>query len=161
MEKVQESVLPISPANTLTHEEQTMKNKEIKVRGYHLDQFGHVNNVRYPEMLEEARYDFFDQFPGFFSRVEKAGFYLPLTHISLHYKKSSFLDDILDIRTRISSLGETKVNIHQTITIKGTNRIILEADVVSVAVDIKTGKRSSIEGELRAELESIINRCEE
>lgn len=138
-----------------------MKNKEIKVRGFHLDQFGHVNNVRYPEMLEEARYDFFDQFPGFFSRVQKAGFYLPLTHISIHYKKSSFLDDILDIRTRISSLSETKVTIHQTISIKGTNRIILEADVVSVAVDLKTGKRSSIEGDLRAELESVINGCEE
>ncbi|PKN77479.1 MAG: thioesterase [Deltaproteobacteria bacterium HGW-Deltaproteobacteria-10] len=138
-----------------------MKNKEIKVRGYHLDQFGHVNNVRYPEMLEEARYHFFDQFPGFFSRVEKAGFYLPLTHISIHYKKSSFLDDILDIRTRIASLGETKVTIHQTISIKGTDRVILEADVVSVAVSIKTGKRASIEGDLRAELESIIQACGE
>jgi thioesterase III len=138
-----------------------MKNKEIKVRGYHLDQFGHVNNVRYPEMLEEARYDFFDQFPGFFSRVEKAGFYLPLTHISIHYKKSSFLDDILDIRTRISGLSETEVTIRQSITIKGTSRVILEADVVSAAVNIKTGKRASIEGELRAELESVINGCEE
>ncbi len=138
-----------------------MKNKEIKVRGFHLDQFGHVNNVRYPEMLEEARYDFFDQFPGFFSRVEKTGFYIPLTHISIDYRKSSFLDDILEIRTRISSLNETNGTIHQTITIKGTNRIILEADVVFVAVDLKTGKRSSIEGELRAELESIINGCEE
>ena len=138
-----------------------MKNKEIKVRGFHLDQFGHVNNVRYPEMLEEARYDFFDQFPGFFSRVQKIGFYMPLTHIGIDYKKSSFLDDILEIQTRISSLSETSGTIHQTITIKGTNRIILEADVVFVAVDLKTGKRASIEGDLLSELESVINGCQE
>jgi thioesterase III len=136
-----------------------MKNKEIKVRGFHLDQFGHVNNVRYPEMLEEARYDFFDQFPGFFTKVQQTGFYLPITHISIEYKKSSFLDDILDISTRISGLKETKGAIHQTITVKGTNRIVLEADVIFTAVEIKTGKRATIEGDLRALLESVISEC--
>jgi len=138
-----------------------MKNKEIKVRGFHLDQFGHVNNVRYPEMLEEARYDFFDQFPGFFSRVQETGFSLPLTHISIHYKKAAFLDDILDIRTRIAGLGDTSGTIHQTVTLKGTDRVILEADAVFAAVDLKTGKRASIEGDLRAELESVIDSCGE
>ena len=31
---------------------------EIKVRGYHLDLYGHVNNARYLEFLEEARWAF-------------------------------------------------------------------------------------------------------
>jgi thioesterase-3 len=151
--------LLISIAGKSSHEERFMKNKEIKVRGYHLDQFGHVNNVRYPEMLEEARCHFFDHFPGFFSRVEKTGFYLPITNINIHYKKSSFVDDILEIRTRISNLSETTVTISQTITIKGTDRIILEADVLCAAVDLQTGKRASIAGELRAELEAVIAGC--
>lgn len=30
---------------------------QIKVRGYHLDVYQHVNNARYPEFLEEARWD--------------------------------------------------------------------------------------------------------
>jgi thioesterase III len=137
-----------------------MKNKEIKVRGFHLDQFGHVNNVRYPEILEEARYDFFDQFPGFFERIQKTGHYLPITEIHLFYKKAAFLDDILDIRTRISDLGETSGTIHQTITLKGANRIVLEADVTFVAVDLKTGKRAPIEGDLRAEITSVVNGCD-
>jgi thioesterase III len=29
---------------------------DIKVRGYHLDVFSHVNNARYLEFLEEARW---------------------------------------------------------------------------------------------------------
>ena len=32
----------------------------IKVRGYHLDVFQHVNNARYLEFLEEARWTYFD-----------------------------------------------------------------------------------------------------
>ena len=138
-----------------------MKNKEIKIRGFHLDQFGHVNNIRYPEMLEEARYDFFDQFPGFFTRVQKIGYYLPLTEIHIYYRKAAFLDDILDIRTRISSLGEASGTIHQTATIKGTDQIILEADVTFVAVNLKTGKRAPIEGDLSAEITSVISGCDE
>lgn len=136
--------------------EQPMKNKEIKIRGFHLDQFGHVNNIRYPEMLEEARYDFFDQFPGFFKRVQKTGHYLPVTEIHIYYKKAALLDDVLDIRTRISKLEETGGNIHQTATLKNTDRIILEADIIFTAVNLKTGKRAPIEGELRAEIISVM-----
>jgi thioesterase-3 len=142
-------------------EEQPMKNKEIKIRGFHLDQFGHVNNIRYPEMLEEARYDFFDQFPGFFTRVQKIGYYLPITEIHIYYRKAAFLDDILDIRTRISSLGKTSGTIHQTVSLKGTDRIILEAEVTFVAVNIKTGKRAPIEGNLSAEIASVMSGCNE
>ncbi|MDT8273153.1 MAG: thioesterase family protein, partial [Desulfomonilia bacterium] len=113
--------------------QERITNKELRVRGYHLDQFGHVNNIRYAEFLEEARCDFFDQFPGFFTRVQETGHYLPLTEIHIFYRKAAVLDDILDIRTRFSEVGETSGTIHQTITLKGTNRIILEADVTFVA----------------------------
>ena len=37
-----------------------MVTTNIKVREYHLDQHGHVNNVRYMEFLEETRYDMLD-----------------------------------------------------------------------------------------------------
>ena len=32
----------------------------IKVRGYHLDVYQHVNNARYLEFLEEARWEWLD-----------------------------------------------------------------------------------------------------
>ncbi len=31
----------------------------IRIRGYHLDGYGHVNNARYLEFLEEARWAYF------------------------------------------------------------------------------------------------------
>ena len=33
----------------------------IKVRGFHTDLYGHVNNARYLEFLEEARWEFLEQ----------------------------------------------------------------------------------------------------
>ena len=37
-----------------------MKNPVIQIRGYHLDVYGHVNNARYLEFLEEGRWTMFD-----------------------------------------------------------------------------------------------------
>lgn len=138
-----------------------MQNKEIKIRGFHLDQFGHVNNVRYPELLEEARYDFFDQFPGFFARVAQTGHFLPITETHIFYRRPAFLDDRLEIQTRISQVGETSGTIHQIVRLKGTEKIILEADVLFVAADLKTGRRAPIAGDLHTEIAAIMQRCEE
>lgn len=138
-----------------------MQNKEIKIRGFHLDQFGHVNNIRYPEFLEEARYDFFDQFPDFFARVAQTGHYLPLTEIHIFYRRPAFLDDQLEIQTRITHVGETSGIIHHVIRRKGSDRIILEADVTFVAADLKTGRRAPITGDLRTEIISVIHGCAE
>ncbi len=38
---------------------------QIKVRGYHLDVYQHVNNARYLEFLEEARWDGLESSPAF------------------------------------------------------------------------------------------------
>ena len=35
---------------------------EIKVRGFHIDIFSHVNNARYLEFMEEARWFIIDKY---------------------------------------------------------------------------------------------------
>lgn len=44
---------------------------QIKVRGYHLDVYQHVNNARYLEFLEEARWDGLEKSPAFHWMTEK------------------------------------------------------------------------------------------
>ncbi|PLK60060.1 thioesterase, partial [Klebsiella quasipneumoniae] len=44
---------------------------QIKVRGYHLDVYQHVNNARYLEFLEEARWDGLENSPAFQWMTEK------------------------------------------------------------------------------------------
>ncbi|EBQ5939609.1 thioesterase, partial [Salmonella enterica subsp. enterica serovar Enteritidis] len=37
----------------------------IKVIGYHIDAFGHVNNARYLEFLEAARWDWLESYDAY------------------------------------------------------------------------------------------------
>lgn len=44
---------------------------QIKVRGYHLDVYQHVNNARYTGSLREARWDGTENSPAFQWMMEK------------------------------------------------------------------------------------------
>ena len=63
----------------------------IKVIGYHIDAFGHVNNARYLEFLEAARWDWLESYDAYrwFKQMDIAVVvvnininYLSLIHIS-------------------------------------------------------------------------------
>ena len=47
---------------------------EIKVRGYHLDVYQHVNNARYLELLEEARWRHYEAYPASYFLKKGWGF---------------------------------------------------------------------------------------
>jgi len=48
----------------------------IKVRGYHLDVYQHVNNARYLEFLEEARWEWLEQAGAFHWLMENKQAYV-------------------------------------------------------------------------------------
>ena len=62
---------------------------EIKVRNYHLDQFGHVNNARYLEFLEEGRWTYSEE-NGLVEMYEKQGIVHVAVNININYRKSAF-----------------------------------------------------------------------
>ena len=62
---------------------------EIKVRGYHLDMFRHVNNARYLEFLEDGRWAFFDGNPQFFHQLKGATFFV--VNININYRRPATL----------------------------------------------------------------------
>ena len=50
---------------------------QIKVRGFHIDVYQHVNNGRYMEFLEEARWEFMDH-TGFAEKIAALGLSQPV-----------------------------------------------------------------------------------
>jgi thioesterase-3 len=127
----------------------------IKVRGYHLDVFGHVNNARYLEFLEEARWAFIEQEMPI-SRFEQKGFAFVVVNININYRQPALLDQILEIQTEMVKLGGKSAKIHQEIVLTGTGQRIADADITFVAIDIKTNQVLLLEGELRRLLESYM-----
>ena len=120
---------------------------EIIVRGYHLDLFGFVNNARYLEFLEEGRWVFFDaafDVQGWKDR----GYAFFVVNININYRRAAALGEVLEVRTWVSKIGRTSAVAHQEIVLKGTDTIIVDADVTFVVADGETQRPVPIEGEL-------------
>jgi thioesterase III len=127
----------------------------IKVRGYHLDMYRHVNNARFLEFLEEGRWAFFDENPNFDGWPH--GIHFVVVNINISYRRPATLGDILEVGTNITHLGSKSGIMHQEIVLQGTDSIIADADVTFVIVDSKTQKALSLEGNLLALLERVVD----
>lgn len=111
---------------------------EIKVRGYHLDMFRHVNNARYLEFLEEGRWAYFDKKPQFFYRLRGVTFFV--VNININYRRAASLGDMLDVQTHLSKIGNTSGVLHQEIYNTKTEELIVDADITFVIADSETQK---------------------
>ena len=70
----------------------------IRVRNYHLDGYGHVNNARYLEFLEEARWAFFEEH-GLLSEID--GLMLVVVRTDIRYRRAAVDGDILRFEGRL------------------------------------------------------------
>lgn len=111
----------------------------IKIRGYHLDLYGHVNNARYLEFLEEGRWSFAEENLDF-KVWERLGLVFSVVNININYRRPAFLGEVIEIRTWISRIGKASATIRQEISLKGTEAAIADADVTFVMVDGGTSK---------------------
>ena len=121
---------------------------EMKVRGYHLDLYGHVNNARYLEILEDARWDYFEN--RFDWDVFKSNNWaFVVVNININYRRPAFLGDILATSTSPISSGGSSVKVKQVVRRKGTDTVIVDAEIVFVVLNQTTNKSVPMEGELR------------
>ncbi|MFZ1642805.1 MAG: thioesterase family protein [Candidatus Contendobacter sp.] len=127
---------------------------EIKVRGYHLDLFRHVNNARYLEFLEEARWNLLETTNNL-DILEKQGYAFAVVNININYRRAAYMGEILRIITTIKSIGARRCVMHQLVTLKDTDTVIADADVTFVIVDTQAEKAVVLEGELRAGMERM------
>ncbi|MCK4640055.1 MAG: acyl-CoA thioesterase [Candidatus Marinimicrobia bacterium] len=133
-----------------------ISNIQIKIRGYHLDLYGHVNNTRYLEFLEEARWTIKEKyFDSQNKRDEEFGFVVVNTNIN--YRNYTQLGDTLEIRTTISHIGNKSAVFRHEIYLIGSDKLIADADVTFVIIDRSTGKAMPIESEWRTRLEVLYN----
>ncbi len=129
-----------------------MSETVIKVRGYHLDLYGHVNNARYLEFLEEARWAMIEEKIDL-GELKKRGIGMVVVNINIDYKLPAGLGDSLSIASRIYHIGTKSATVEQIITQDGTGLMIASAKVTFVVIDIQTQKVISIDKSLRHLLE--------
>lgn len=128
----------------------------LRVRGYHLDGYKHVNNARYLEFMEEGRWGFFDDNPRFIELMEKEGVAFVVVNINISYQNPALLGDDLQILTSINEIGGKSALCQHEIIKKEDGRLIAKADVTFVLLDVNANKVINIEGGVREVLSCMI-----
>lgn len=113
---------------------------KLTVRNYHLDGYGHVNNARYLEFLEEARWAFFEEH-GLLSEID--GLMLVVVRTDIRYRRAAVDGDILRFEGRLKELTSRHIILTQNIVLpSGKNAV--EAESTLMVVSAESGRSISI-----------------
>lgn len=127
----------------------------IKVRGYHLDVYQHVNNARYLEFLEEARWQWLEEADAFnWLMAQKLAFVV--VNININYRRPAVLGDCLVIESDVSQLSSRSGIIAQRVLLAEDRTVVADALLTFVCIDLRTQKAVPLEGELRERLAALM-----
>ncbi|PQK81230.1 thioesterase [Pantoea ananatis] len=128
----------------------------IKVRGYHLDVYQHVNNARYLEFLEEARWQWLEEADAFNWLLEQKLAFV-VVNININYRRPAVLGDVLEISSDITQLNGKSGIISQRVLLAGGETVVADAALTFVCIDLRSQKAVPLEGELRQRLERLMS----
>ncbi len=112
----------------------------VRVRNYHLDGYGHVNNARYLEFLEEARWAFFEEH-GLLSEID--GLMLVVVRTDIRYRRAAVDGDILRFEGRLKELTSRHIILTQNIVLP-SGKYAVEAESTLMVVSAESGRSISI-----------------
>lgn len=126
---------------------------EIKVRGYHADFYGHVNNARYLEFFEEDRWAHLE------SKIDlkkwaAEGIIFLVVNINVNYRRAVPVGETLLVSTDVAEIRRRSVVLRQEILFEGDKKVAADALVTFVIAD-KSGKALIMEGDIRREIEKL------
>jgi thioesterase-3 len=126
----------------------------IKIRGYHCDAYGHVNNARYLELLEEARWQYLVDGLGL-NYWSDRGLGFVVAEIRLVYKRPLNPESVVEIVSETTRLEGRKGVIHQVIHDMTRDKVAAEADIIFAVIDLQTGRAREMAGEVKAGFDTI------
>ncbi|MFA3777773.1 acyl-CoA thioesterase [Yersinia sp. 1652 StPb PI] len=129
----------------------------IKVRGFHIDVFQHVNNARYLEFLEEARWEWLDGEPAAQWMAENQIAFI-VVNININYRRPAVLGDLLRIDSQLLKLNGKSGVMKQTVTLEPESIPVADAELTFACIDLRSQRALPIEGELREKLDEFVNR---
>lgn len=136
--------------------DQRISRVTLRVRGYHLDGYGHVNNARYLEFLEDGRWGYFDDRPDLARHFASGDPALVAVNLNINYRQAAVAGDDLEVLTRIADLSSRSARMYQEIRRIGDDKQIADADLTFVLLDVRANQAMAIDGEIRQALEPLV-----
>lgn len=125
----------------------------IRVRYAETDQMGVVYHGNYAQYFEMGRVEWLRNKGISYKELEESGVMLPVVSLNMNYKKPAYYDDELTVITKLTFLGDVKIEFaYEIINQKG--ELLTTAQTVLVFVDMKTKRPISVP----EYLEKLINR---
>lgn len=124
---------------------------EFKIRSFHTDAFGHVNNARYMEFLEEARWQYAEQI-GLVELLDNEQLGFIIMDLRIRFRTPIFEGETISISTGLTTLGSTSGEVIQKVTKQGQQALVTHCAAQFILVDRKIGRAMDIEGEIRDRL---------
>lgn len=119
---------------------------EIKVRGYHADFYGHVNNARYLEFFEEDRWASIESSIDLKTWLTRGLIFL-VVNINVNYRKAVPVGAVIQISTDLEKIGNKSVTLQQKAVFRESGEVAADALVTFVIAD-HTGQSVPVEGEI-------------
>lgn len=122
---------------------------EIKIRGYHADFYGHVNNARFLEFFEEDRWAHLESELDL-GGIARQGLTFLVVNININYRKAVMVGAVLQGYTTIERIGDKSGVLNQKLLFKDSGAVAADALVTFVLAD-KSGKAVHLSHELLAD----------
>lgn len=123
-----------------------MHQSSFKIRTFHTDAFGHVNNARYLEILEEARWQYAEDI-GLMPLLKSEGLGFIIMDMRVRFREPVFEGEQVKVETGLITLGSASGEVRQLLSKE--ERVALKSLFHFILVDRENGQSVPIEGEIR------------
>ena len=131
-----------------------MNGTTLRIRGYHCDAYGHVNNARYLELLEEARWEFLE--PALQEKFfESRNLLFIVVNINISYKNSLVPNQDVLIKITNVVYNNKSMVVTQEIRDVVSDTLCSSAEVTFVLLNSTTGKPETISEEIIAKFDAL------
>jgi len=102
----------------------------LRVRNYHIDSYGHINNAQYLILLEEARTQFMENAGSPLESYLDRGIFIVVTEIHIKFRKSAVRGDQLEVFIWFPIMKKAQVRFQQEIRLAHSEEVIATATVI-------------------------------
>ena len=127
----------------------------FKIRTFHTDAFRHVNNSKYLELLEEARWQFAEQI-GLIPLLTEHNLGFIIIDMNVRFRVPIFEGETIQVLTSLITLGSASGDVKQLVHKQGAKQVALKSLYHFILIDRDTGRSVPIESEIRELLLGII-----
>ena len=123
----------------------------LRVRWAECDAQGIAFYGAYMGFLEIAQSEYFRNLGYSIYRIAETGYFdTVVAKATLEYKASARIDDMLDLYTRVSHLGNTSMIMDSEIYNQHTSELLLQSQIIYVGYDIPTNSKKPVPSDIRA-----------